>query len=312
MPVLIKEGDPDGNPWGISFMTMFHMSNDSHLFHTREELGAKGWTLDGNVFVKEAGGVIQMLPLYEAKMLHHYDTRWATYEPDGSTRYVTESEKADEAFHVMPRYWVAEIEVDRKLAGKWDKPWLLGWRDITNTTNARTVITTLLPRTAVGNKVPIALTQGGRAELQACWSSFAADFVARQKIGGTTMNFFIFMQLPMPSREQIMHCAMPLDLPVTHWIGSRVDRLNARPTRYNQHDRAIWRAELDALACHLYGLDRDEVDYILETFPIVRRQEEARHGEYRTKRLILAAYDAMTHVRRSGSALSGRGETHDR
>lgn len=57
VPVLIKEGDPDGNPWGISFMRMFDMSNDSHFFYTREELESDGWTLDGNVFVKEAGGV---------------------------------------------------------------------------------------------------------------------------------------------------------------------------------------------------------------------------------------------------------------
>jgi hypothetical protein len=55
VPVLIKEGDPDGNPWGISFMRMFDMSNDSHLFHTREELEADGWTLNGNVFERPLG-----------------------------------------------------------------------------------------------------------------------------------------------------------------------------------------------------------------------------------------------------------------
>lgn len=54
VPVLINENDPvNGNPWGIKFMTMFHMSNDSHLFHTREELEADGWTLNGNVFERE-------------------------------------------------------------------------------------------------------------------------------------------------------------------------------------------------------------------------------------------------------------------
>lgn len=56
VPVLIREGDPDGNPWGIKFMTMFHMSNDSHLFHTREELEDDGWVLNGNVFEKIDGG----------------------------------------------------------------------------------------------------------------------------------------------------------------------------------------------------------------------------------------------------------------
>ena len=44
---------------------------------------------------------------------------------------------------------------------------------------------------------------------------------------------------------------------------------------------------------HLYGIGRDNVDSILETFPIVKRKDEQAHGEYRTKRVILAIYDAM-------------------
>lgn len=57
VPVLINENDPvDGNPWGVSFMRMFDMSNDSHLFHTREQLEAEGWTLNGNVFEREISG----------------------------------------------------------------------------------------------------------------------------------------------------------------------------------------------------------------------------------------------------------------
>ncbi|MFF4242699.1 Eco57I restriction-modification methylase domain-containing protein, partial [Actinomadura geliboluensis] len=108
VPVLLREGDPNGNPWGISFMTMFHMSNDSHLFRTRDELEADGWRLQGNVFTR---GAQRYLPLYEAKMLHHYDHRWATYEGDGSIRNVTLAEKADPNFVVMPRYWVPEHDV---------------------------------------------------------------------------------------------------------------------------------------------------------------------------------------------------------
>lgn len=69
MPVLINQekvvaGDPEGSPWGVSFMTMFHMSNDSHLFRTREQLEAHGWTLEGNVFER---GDQKMLPLCRAR-----------------------------------------------------------------------------------------------------------------------------------------------------------------------------------------------------------------------------------------------------
>jgi len=44
---------------------------------------------------------------------------------------------------------------------------------------------------------------------------------------------------------------------------------------------------------HLYGVERDDVDYIMETFPIVRRRDEKEYGEYRTKRVILEIYDEM-------------------
>ena len=48
----------------------------------------------------------------------------------------------------------------------------------------------------------------------------------------------------------------------------------------------------------LDGIERDDVDYIMDTFPIVRRKDEKEHGEYRTKRVILEIYDEM---KRGGS-----------
>lgn len=295
VPVLINENDPiNGNPWGIRFMQgLFNMTSDSHLFHTRAELEADGWVLHGNLFERRlssdapgrAGETVErMMPLYEAKMIHHYDTRWATYEPDGSTRNVTPEEKRDPNFHVMARYWVHQTEIDAKLDGKWDRDWMLGWRDIARATDERTTIATKLPRLAVGNKIPIALPQVTTDEassLQAAWSSLVLDFCSRQKMGGSTMNYFIFMQLPVPG---------PVSLEVhKEWIADRVDRLNSQ--RSDASTNSQLRAELDGLMFHLYGVSRDEVDYILETFPIVKRKDEKAFGEFRTKRLILEAYD---------------------
>ena len=78
---------------------MFHMSNDSDLFRTRTELEADGWELQGNHFVR---GDDRYLPLYEAKMIHHFDHRWATYDGD-EVRAVSVAEKQDPAFSVLPR-----------------------------------------------------------------------------------------------------------------------------------------------------------------------------------------------------------------
>lgn len=240
-----------------------------------------------------------MLPLYEAKMLHLYDTRWATYEADGSTRPMTEAEKA-ERLNPMPRYWVHESDVDRKLEGRWDKSWFLGWRDICRSTDERTAIATLLPRVAVGNKVPVAMpkvTLERASLLQAALASFALDFAARQKMGSVTMNFFIFMQLPVPTPSQFDNLQSLLGLPTQGWISSRVDRLNAWIA--DPIERARVRAELDALMFHVYGLDSSEVSHVLDSFPIVQRKDEGAFGSYRTKELILDAFAAMQESKQS-------------
>ena len=119
VPVLIREaqeGQPKENPWGIRFSRMFDMSNDSHLFRARERLDADGWKLAGNVFRKDGE---EYLPLYEAKMIHHFDHRWASYQFKGGKEAaidVSLQEKEDSSFTALPRYWVAAREVHLRTA----------------------------------------------------------------------------------------------------------------------------------------------------------------------------------------------------
>lgn len=107
-PILIKEvmeEKPAVNPWGIKFQAMFHMSNDSRLFRTWQDLQTSG--ADHTDF----------LPLYEAKMVHHYDHCWATYETDGTTsRDCTLEEKQNPEYHNLPRYWVDSWQVTLRTA----------------------------------------------------------------------------------------------------------------------------------------------------------------------------------------------------
>ncbi len=94
--VFIKECDKDtGNPWEISFKTIYHMSNDSGLFSK-----TSGKTVDGS----------DLLPLYEAKMMHQFDHRWNTFASIGKVQTVTEEQKKDPRYHVMPEYWVSRQE----------------------------------------------------------------------------------------------------------------------------------------------------------------------------------------------------------
>ena len=112
VPVLWRD-EPEENPWGLSFMRMFDMANDSGLFRTRDQLERDGWTLAGNIFVRDGK---RMLPLYEAKLIHHFDHRLACYSkrPEGSQD--TElprldfEEKNDPDRSVLPRYWVQDFD----------------------------------------------------------------------------------------------------------------------------------------------------------------------------------------------------------
>lgn len=311
VPVLVKEDDPKGNPWGVSFSRMFDMSNDSGLFRTREELEGEGWTLEGNVFVKRGE---KYLPLYEAKMLHQFDHRWATY--DGlDVRDVTLEEKQDPEFEALPRYWVAATDASAAAGGEWGRDWFLAFRDICRSTDERTVLVTVIPRVAVGHTAPLILMRGNRGEadtlLAAYLCSFALDFVARFAVGGTHLTYFIAKQLPVLPPDAYEQIAPWADRPVGGWIGARARELFHTSTsvpapdgsvyRWDTARRFLLRCELDAAFFRLYGVSPEDLEYVMDTFPIVKRKDEAQHGEYRTKRVILEIYREMAEAAKTGT-----------
>ena len=125
-------------------------------------------------------------------------------------------------------------------------------------------------------------------------------FVARQKLGGSNLNYFVIRQMPIVAPEMMPHrfvASRVCELSFTSWdMASFAQDLGheGSPFCWDEERRALMRAELDALMFHLYGVNRQDADYIMDTFPIVKRQDEAAHREFRTKRLILECYDAMT------------------
>lgn len=321
VPVLVRDDDPDGNPWGIEFQAMFHMTNDSHLFRSTDELQAEGATLVGNTWVN---GKQRWLPLYEAKMAHHFNHRFGDYamkadDNEGSQLPdVPLAQLQDPAYVVHPRYWVAEPEV-RKAMRDPSATWLLGFRNITNTTNERTFLSFAVPSAAIGHSSPLISTkrQTDSVPLIPIFGSHAFDYMARQKLGGTNMTFFIVKQLAVLSPTQLdtesswervvvsgWLCPRVLELTFTAWdlAGFAADLgYDGPPFKWDPARRELLRAELDAAFFHLYGIEREDVDYIMDTFPIVKRKDEAAHGEYRTKRLILERYDALAEAVANGA-----------
>lgn len=291
------------------------MTDDSEHFRYLQQLEADSWTLNGNVFRRSGGAY---LPLYEGKMFHHFDHRFASYGADGNARELSAVEKLEPHLVALPRYWITEQLVQEKIGNRICN-WLLCWRKTAPSTNERTIISAILPPVGTNDKAPL-LFVSQPAGLQACFisalNSFVLDFVARTKVGATEVAHFIMEQLPVVAPSSFIARAPWTSTALERWIVPRVAELCCTafdmqplaeelgyafaPFRWDDGRRERLRAELDAAFFHLYGILRDDVDYVMETFPIVRRKDERAHGEYRTKRLILERYDALAAAIASG------------
>lgn len=302
VPVLIQE-EPLLNQWGITFKHgLFNMTSDSHLFCTRDELEAQGYVLQGNHFVR---GDERYLPLYEAKLMHQFTHRWATYEANGKTRNMTPDELRDPNTLPMPRYWVDAREVVERTKN-WVYGWLLAARDICRTTDMITAIMCIFPKVA-SSGVNIGLVYGAEPRQTACFcanfNNFCFDYVVRQKVGGTHLSQNYLKQLPVipphTYTQDLLDFIVPrvLELTYTAWDLQPFAQdlgYDGPPFIWDEERRFLIRCELDALYFHLYQIKREDVDYIMETFTILKRKEMRKYGEFRSKHKILSLYDTMT------------------
>ncbi len=313
-PVLVdRSGGEERKVWPVKYVRMFDMTNDSHLFRTTAQLEAEGfYPVEGNRWKK---GDKLYLPLYQGRMIHQFDHRAnsvrfnqeSTHNPYLSEE-VTEAQHADPNFLPQTQYWVPAHNVEEKLPQS--RRYALGFRDIARPTDVRTVISSILPWAGYGNKVPLLVEGDSMAVtyLVANLNSVCLDFVARQKIHGTSMNWFIVEQLPVIAPTDY-------DRPFGPTIARDLVRDHVLRLTYTAHDMTsfardlgydgppfVWdeearrhlRARLDALYFHLYGLTKEDAEYVLDTFPIVRREDKAACGSYRTRDLILAYMNALS------------------
>ena len=304
VPVLVDENDPNGDPWGLYYLRLIDYSD-----HRDQLVPAE----DSPALLPASSG--DMIPVREAKLFHQFDSRYAIYS-GSSVELMSDARKGNASLRSPGRFYV-EPQFFRQLIGKYEPlpPFFLAYRDVARSTDERTIIAAAIPVTPASRKAPVLgfcdadsglLLLGGM-------NSLIFDYVARQKVGGISVAYGVVKQLPFfhPSDfDQPTGFNSACDL--GSWVRQRVLELvvnswdlvdalqQAAPYRWNPGRRDIIRAELDAAFFHLFGISREEVVYIMDEFPIVRRKDEAKHGEYRTKRMILEIYDRMAEAVASG------------
>lgn len=323
VPVLIDEtGGVDSNPWGAALYTrIWHMAEDAEWFRTAQQLVDSGairkgveWNASPTVTVQNVQPG-RWLPLYEAKMVHHFDYRWATYD-GADSRDVMLEEKCDPTFEATPRYWVPKCEVEKRLSAVgWMRGWLMGWRDICRSTDERTTICGILPLGGVGHTAPLVFFQQPPhlvAVAVALWSSLVFDYIARVKVGGTHLTSGYLKQFACPPPSAFTKADIDYIVPrvleltyTSHAMKPFAEDLgyDGPPFPWDETRRQVLRAELDACVARRYGLERRDLHFILdpaevmgadyptETFRVLKENETKRFGEYRTARLVLEAWD---------------------
>jgi hypothetical protein len=322
MPVLMDESKgAAGDPWKLEFRQgLFNMTSDSSYFRTAEQLAANGFDRDGMCWESARS---RYVPLYEAKMISFFDHRAAGYGQRGEDRgyrvlpETSLDEHSDPAFEVEPYYWVPLSEIKGRLSPRAAEGWLVGWKDVTSPTNERTSIFTVIPRVGVGHTLPLLFSEidaSKQAALCANLDALVADYCARNSVAGLHLTYGYLKQFPIFSPEFYNRSRLTfitqrvLKLIYTSYALAPFARdlgYDGPPFPWNENRRALLRADLDAFYARAYGLDRDELRYILdpadvkgpdypsETFRVLKKNEEARYCEYRTRRLVLEAWDRM-------------------
>jgi hypothetical protein len=193
----------------------------------------------------------------------------------------------------------------------------------------------MIPSAGVGNTLPLVLGESEDGPLNARlaalylanFNALIFDFVARQKIQGQHLNWFIVEQLPVVPlkfyeairfgkkvaskiiRDAVLELTYTADDMALFALDiGYVDKAHKvkPPFLWDEDRRLKLRAKLDAIYFHLYGVvdvfssnrklvaqGRDDVRYIYSTFPIVEREETEAFGCYRSRDLCLAYLNAL-------------------
>lgn len=320
------------NPWGVKFGSMIHMSSDSHLFRTYAQMQESGASLEGNRFTMPDGEVY--VPLYEGKMIWHYNHHFGTWPTEGdrpntiNSPSLTEISDPDSA--IIPWYWVPGNEVNVKVGTSFGdtKGGLMIYRGIGRSVDERTFICATVPdafgvghsATAIGGSTVPGLV------LYGFLCSLPFDYAVRQKVGGINISTFFVKQFPIlapediPENTQWEMAKRVIELQYfNHDMDAWAEELweemteeqraelpqvgRKEPFIFDPDRRAMLQAELDAIVAHLFRLTTEDLRYILdpedvcgpgcinETFRVLKERELRELGEYRTRRLVLDAWD---------------------
>lgn len=242
------------NPFGFETAFIFEEAKSRRFFATEKDKGR--------------------ISVLEGKSFHQFDHRYANYErctahelEKNSPRETLASDLADPTYYcsVGPRLFADQEETMRRFRAKFNRNFVFTAREVSNSTNERTVIAGIIP--------PIAILHSAwtfdfqKLNIQkACWiyanfNSMAFDFTARQKVTTSHLSKYVWEQLPVLDPRSIASDILAsvfsytIELTYTAWDLEpfAVDcGYDGPPFKWDEDRRFQLRCELDAIFFHLY------------------------------------------------------------
>lgn len=266
-------------------------------------------------------------PVYEGEYFHHFDHRFATFAAGSAVCNASVEDKRNASFTIQTATVIRPTDCQARWREMWKSPqWYVALRRQASVTNETTSIAAVLPFSAAEGSVscffgddldaPIALW------LCASLNSFAFNYLVRLRQGGSNLSKSVYEQIPLPPFDDVQgslrgsglgslarRCA--LELLYTGWDLRHFAAdcgYDGPPFVWDHARRQDLRSELEAALFHSYGIGRDDVAYIMETFPILQRREEQAHGSYRMRDAILETYNRMSAVIQKNEAAVAAGQ----
>lgn len=306
--------------WNIRYSRGLDMTNEAKELKTYEELLLENYYLAGNNFESDRG---KFFPLIEGKLLHQYDHRFATFNGipkekrfgiKAATLLPNDSEKANYNFEIVPRYWVSnEYTEHDKISRKRHTNWNLTFRDTTNViSNFRTFVACIAGETAFNYKAPNLIIDDPdtyvrarkSALLLAIINSIPFDYITRVKFYGANLIKNIIEQLPLIEYHVISKFGNEIiDRVLKLSYTSSSIQSFAKDLRYegdyfiyNTTERHKIKCELDAIVAHMYGINKADLEYMLDSFPILKSKEIQQFGKFKTKETVLKMHDEYAYI----------------
>lgn len=336
--VIWDETKDEGNVFCLKLMSLFNMSSDSKLFYPENASGrmplyegkfisqydyrfnsykgetdSKGNPVESLVTSDEkANPDFEITPQYWIDEKEVY-LRYSNADDDTKAKYRSGNDVIVDSVGQFGLDFsgVSSAKNVVELVKDGTPVIMLGYRKVCRATDTRTLISSVFPLCATGDSLLLVRIQNleDALLLNSNVSSLIVDYCTRSKIGGTNLSYFYFKQLPIipPSAYSVDEEAFVIrySKKLLGTTRKMAEILGCPVTIWNDDERALLMARLDAFYAMKYGLERDELEFILDpeavmgkgyptqTFPQVKANDIAKFGEYRTKRLVMEAYDEL-------------------